>query len=214
MQAIRQTHTRLKMPPGGKLKDEQIEAIAAWIKTGAVWPAGPAKTPQYVITPEQRSFWSFRPVVTPALPIVKDTKWVHNDVDRFILAKLEEKSLTPVRTAERRTLIRRAYLDLTGLPPSPEEVDGFVRDKSPDAFARVVDGLLASPRYGERWGRYWLDIARYSDDKLNSTQDEPYSEFLPLPRLGDRRVQCGHALQPLSSRRRLREINFRKRRNM
>jgi cytochrome c553 len=175
MQAVRQTHARLKMPPGGKLKDDQIEAIAAWIKAGAVWPEGPAKAPKYVITPEQRGFWSFRPVVQPALPKVKDVKWVHNDVDRFILAKLEEKALTPVRPADRRTLIRRAYLDLTGLQPSPDEVDAFLRDKSPDAFARVVDTLLASPRYGERWGRYWLDVARYSDDKLNSTQDEPYA---------------------------------------
>jgi len=175
LQAIRQTHPRLKMPPGGKLKDDQIEAIAAWVKAGAVWPTGPAKALKYVITSEQRSFWSFQPVVQPALPKVKDMKWGHNEVDRFILAKLEEKALTPVWPADRRTLIRRAYLDLTGLPPSPEDVDAFARDKSPDAFARVVDGLLASPRYGERWGRYWLDIARYSDDKLNSTQDEPYS---------------------------------------
>ncbi|MDQ1468648.1 MAG: hypothetical protein QOJ99_128, partial [Bryobacterales bacterium] len=174
IQAIRQTHARLKMPPGGKLPDEQIQSIAAWIKAGAVWPEGPAKAPSYVITSEQRSFWSFRPVAQPAPPKVKDTKWVHNDLDRFILAKLEEKSLAPMRPADRRTLIRRAYLDLTGLQPSPEEVDTFLRDKSPDAFAHVVDGLLASPRYGERWGRYWLDIARYSDDKLNSTQDEPY----------------------------------------
>jgi mono/diheme cytochrome c family protein len=174
MQAIRQTHPRLKMPPGGKLKDEQIEAVAAWIKAGAVWPASPAKAPKYVITSEQRNFWSFRPVVKPEPPKVRDTKWLHNDLDRFILAKLEEKSLAPVRQADKRTLIRRAYLDLTGLQPAPEEVDAFVSDKSPDAFARVVDRLLASPRYGERWGRYWLDIARYSDDKLNSTEDDPY----------------------------------------
>jgi mono/diheme cytochrome c family protein/cytochrome c553 len=173
MQAIRQTHARLKMPPGGKLKDDEIEAVATWIKAGAVWPAGPAHAPKYVISQDQRNFWSFRPVVEPAPPKVKDAKWVRNDVDRFILAKLEEKGLAPVRSADPRTLIRRAYLDLTGLPPTPEEVDAFVRDKSLDAFARVVDSLLASPRYGERWGRYWLDVARYSDDKLNSTQDEP-----------------------------------------
>ncbi|MES1257739.1 MAG: DUF1549 domain-containing protein, partial [Acidobacteriota bacterium] len=175
MQALRQTHPRLKMPPGGKLKDEQIQAVATWIKAGAVWPAGAAKAPKYVITQEQRAFWSFQPVAMPAPPKVKDAKWVHNDVDRFILAKLEEKSLVPVRAADRRTLIRRAYLDLTGLAPSASAVDAFVADKSPGAFAKVVDGLLASPRYGERWGRYWLDIARYSDDKLNSTQDEPYT---------------------------------------
>jgi mono/diheme cytochrome c family protein len=178
IQAIRQTHPKIKMPPGGKLKDDEIAGIAAWIKAGAVWPAAdpkaPPKTPKYTITAEQRNFWSFRPVVEPAPPKVKDTKWARTAVDRFILAKLEEKGLVPVAAADRRTLIRRAYLDLTGLPPSPEAVEAFERDKSPDAFAKVVDQLLASPRYGERWGRYWLDIARYSDDKLNSTEEDPY----------------------------------------
>ena len=175
VQAIRQTHARLKMPPGGKLAETEVDAVAKWVRDGAVWPAGTVPAAKYVITPEQRKFWSFQPVVEPPAPRVRDTKWPHNDLDRFVLAKLEEKGLSPVRQAERRTLIRRAYLDLTGLPPAADEVDGFVRDKSPDAFARVIDGLLASPRYGERWGRYWLDVARYSDDKLNSTQDEPYT---------------------------------------
>ena len=174
MQAIRQTHPRLKMPPGGKLPDDQIEAIATWIKNGAVWPAGAPKGPQYLITSEQRNFWSFRPVVETTPPNVHDTRWAHNDIDRFILAKLEEKGIAPVHPADRRSLIRRAYLDLTGLPPTPADVDAFERDKSPDAFAKIVDRLLASPRYGERWGRYWLDVARYSDDRLNSTQDDPY----------------------------------------
>ena len=174
IQAIRQTHPRLKMPPGGKLKDDEITAIAAWVKEGAVWPAGPAKPQGYVITSEQRNFWSFRPVVASAPSPVKDAKWARTPLDRFILANLEAKGLAPVAAADRRTLIRRAYLDLTGLPPLPEEVDAFERDRSPDAFAKIVDALLVSPRYGERWGRYWLDIARYSDDKLNSTEDEPY----------------------------------------
>ena len=154
IQAIRQTHPRLKMPPGGKLKAEEIEAIARWVKSGAVWPAGAAKPPSYVITSEQRNFWSFRPVVEPAPPAVKDAKWARTPIDRFILANLEAKGLAPVAAADRRTLIRRAYLDLTGLPPLPEDVEAFERDKSPDAFAKVVDRLLASPRYGERWGRY------------------------------------------------------------
>ena len=179
IQALRQTHPTLKMPPGGKLKDEQVEDIANWVKAGATWPAGAnnssGKAPAYVISQERRNFWSFRPVVKPAVPNVKNAKWAHNDVDRFVLAKLEERGLAPVRSADRRTLIRRASLDLTGLPPTPEMVDAFLADKSPDAFAKVVDALLASPRYGERWARYWLDIARYSDDKLNSTEDEPYA---------------------------------------
>ncbi len=174
IQAIRQTHPRIKMPPGGKLADDDIANIAAWVKSGATWPSGPSKAPSYVITKAQRDFWSFRPVVESKTPEVKNAKWAHNDVDRFVLAKLEAKGLEPVRAADRRTLIRRAYLDLTGLPPTPQEVDAFTADKSPDAFAKIVDRLLASPQYGERWGRYWLDVARYSDDKLNSTQEEPY----------------------------------------
>jgi mono/diheme cytochrome c family protein len=122
IQAIRQTHPRLKMPPGGKLKDEEIEieAVAAWVKNGAVWPAGPVKPPQYTITSEQRAFWSFQPVAEPVPSKVKNTKCAQNDIDRFILAKLEENGLAPARPADWRTLIRRAYLDLTGLPPAPE----------------------------------------------------------------------------------------------
>ena len=127
-----------------------------------------------MITPEQRSFWAFQRVRKPAVPPVKDTAFVRNAIDHFILARLEEKGLRPAHAADPRILLRRATLDLTGLPPTPEEVDAFLADRSPDAFAKVVDRLLASPRYGERWGRYWLDVARYSDDKLNSTEEEPY----------------------------------------
>ncbi len=132
-------------------------------------------TLHYVITPEQRAFWAFQPVRKQEPPPVKDKVWARAAIDRFILAKLEAQNLKPVRMADKRTLIRRATFDLTGLPPTPEEVVAFVRDTSKDAFATVVDRLLASPRYGERWGRYWLDVARYSDDKLNSTMDEPYA---------------------------------------
>jgi hypothetical protein len=103
-------------------------------------------------------------------PPVKDKNWARTPIDRFILAKLESKNLKPVRPADKRTLIRRATVDLIGLPPTPEEVDAFVRDTSKDAFATVVDRLLASPHYGERWGRYWLDVARYSDDKPTQTR--------------------------------------------
>jgi mono/diheme cytochrome c family protein len=179
IQAIRQTHERLKMPPGGKLKDEEIANIAEWVKEGAVWPANTATSPKptgadYVITAEQRAFWSFQPVRKPEPPAVKDKAWARSPIDHFILAKLESERLKPARPADRRILIRRATLDLTGLPPTPEDVDAFVADKSPDAFAKVVDRLLASPRYGERWGRYWLDVARYSDDKLSSTAEDAY----------------------------------------
>ncbi|MGH9664453.1 MAG: DUF1549 domain-containing protein, partial [Bryobacteraceae bacterium] len=178
IQAVRQTHPRIKMPPGGKLSGQEIADLAAWVKAGAVWgakaPAQASAAPAYVITPKQRAFWSFQPVRKPALPEVKDKAWVKMPVDRFVLAGLEAKGLQPVAPADKRTLIRRATYDLTGLPPTPEEMNAFLKDNSPGAFAKVVDRLLASPHYGERWGRYWLDVARYSDDKLDSERDNPY----------------------------------------
>jgi hypothetical protein len=176
-QAITQTHERLKMPPSGKLKAEEIAAIEDWIRLGAMWPASAPKPKEaaYVITPEQRAFWAFQAVRHPDPPPVKRSDWVRSPIDRFILARLEEKGIEPAPAADKRTLVRRASFDLTGLPPSPEEVDAFLADKSPDAFAKVVDRLLASPHYGERWGRHWLDVARYSDDRLNSTEDDPYA---------------------------------------
>ncbi|MBI3698504.1 MAG: DUF1549 domain-containing protein, partial [Acidobacteria bacterium] len=166
VQAVRQTHARLKMPPTGKLNDEEIADLAAWVRDGAVWPDAHSPSPA--------AFWSFQPVRKPDLPKVKGKSWPKAPVDFFILSALEARGLQPVRPADKRALIRRASYDLTGLPPTPEEVDAFLKDRSPKAFAKVVDRLLASPHYGERWGRHWLDIARYSDDKLNSTQDEPY----------------------------------------
>ena len=176
IQAIRRTHERIKMPPSDKLPDDEIAAIAKWVESGAVWPANAAtpSAPTYVITPEQRAFWAFQRVRSPAIPQVKDAAWTRGAIDRFILAKLEAQGLRPAPPADKRVLLRRATFDLTGLPPTPEEVDAFLGDRAADAFAKVVDRLLASPRYGERWGRYWLDVARYSDDKLNSTEEEPY----------------------------------------
>jgi len=180
IQAVSHTHERLKMPPQGKLKDEEIADLRAWVKAGALWPetAGvvstAAKSKEYTITPEQRAYWAFQPVRKPEPPRVQEPSWVKNPIDNFILSKLEGHGLVPVRAADKRTLIRRATYDLTGLPPTPEEVESFIRDSSPRAFVKVVERLLASPRYGERWGRYWLDVARYSDDKLNSTNDDPY----------------------------------------
>jgi mono/diheme cytochrome c family protein len=178
MKALRYTDARLKMPPTGKLSDDQLASVEAWIKAGATWPQNDhaiLKSPPYKISAEQRAFWSFLPVKPVSPPEVRDTKWARTEIDHFILAKLEEHDLQPARFADRRTLIRRAYYDLTGLPPSPEEVAAFEHDRSPDAFAHVVDHLLASPRYGERWGRLWLDIARYSDDRLDSERDNPYT---------------------------------------
>jgi mono/diheme cytochrome c family protein len=179
VKALHYTDARLKMPPTGRLKDSEIADVETWIKNGAVWPqaskgaVAPVSAP-YVITPEQRAFWSFRPIANPTPPAVHDKKWARSDIDRFILAKLEERDLKPVAAASKRSLIRRACYDLTGLPPTPSEVAAFENDHSAGAFAKVVDRLLESPRYGEKWGRFWLDIARYSDDRLDSERDNPY----------------------------------------
>jgi mono/diheme cytochrome c family protein len=177
IQAVSHSHARLKMPPTGKLKDEEIADLRSWIKSGAVWPETPAPSPSpaYVITAEQRAFWAFQPVHKPALPDVKNEAWVKSPIDRFILAKLEQNGLRPAGPAKKQALIRRATFDLIGLPPTPEEVDAFVSDSSRDAFARVVDRLLASPHYGERWGRYWLDLARYADGALGASKDTPFA---------------------------------------
>lgn len=173
MQAVTHRHERLKMPPSGKLADADIAVLTEWIEKGAVWPAE-AKTVkpasgEYRITAEQRAFWSFQPVKAPELPKFANAAWAKGAIDRFVLAALEAKGIQPSAPADPRTLIRRATFDLTGLPPTPEEVDAFVRDKSPDAFAKVVDRLLASRQYGEKWARHWLDVARYSDDSLSPT---------------------------------------------
>jgi cytochrome c553 len=163
MTAIRHGDPDTKMPPKEKLPDAVIEDFSAWIKMGAPDPReGQSAAPGMDLT-EGREWWSLQPVKAPAVPAVQDAAWPRSDIDRFIRAGLEAKGLTPVADADRLTLIRRATLDLTGLPPTPEEIAGFIRDPSPDAFAALVDRLLASPRFGERWGRHWLDVARYGE---------------------------------------------------
>ena len=172
IKAVMHVDPRLQMPLGApKLKDNEIADLKYWIQTGAVWPNEDAKpaaeasgaAPRFTIKPEQRKFWSFQPIQKPAIPAVKDTSWPKTDIDHFIVAKLEEKNLKPLQPAAKRALIRRAYYDLIGLPPTLEQADAFAADNSPDAFAKVVDRLLAMPQYGERWGRHWLDVARYAD---------------------------------------------------
>ena len=160
---------KVQMPPAGKLKSAQLAAFTEWVKMGAPWPT--AKSPaaasgqaaDMVITNAARKWWSFVPVRKPSLPKVSNPLWAKNPVDRFILAGLDAHKYRPAPTADRRTLIRRASVDLTGLLPTPAEVNAFVNDKSPDAWTKVVDRLLASPHYGERWGRHWLDLVRYAD---------------------------------------------------
>ncbi len=119
--------------------------------------------PPHVFTPAQKSYWAFQPVKKSAAPAVKNKAWVKTPIDAFILAKLEEKGLQPNSRADKLTLLRRVTIDMTGLPPTQEEIQQFLSDKSPDAWEKVVDRLLASPAYGERWGRHWLDVARYAD---------------------------------------------------
>jgi mono/diheme cytochrome c family protein len=185
VKALRQTDTKLKMPMGSKLKDAEIEDIVSWIKAGAAWPAGAPVTARetngkYAISPGQKSFWSLLPLKEPSAPQVRDARWAKGDIDRFILAHLEKQGMRPVRPASKHDLIRRATLDLTGLPPTPEEIAAFEKDTAPDAFAKVVDRLLASPHYGERWGRIWLDVARYGEDDYRSLNPNPRG-YHPYP---------------------------------
>jgi hypothetical protein len=167
IQAIRYTDKSLQMPPGNKkLSDTQIADLTTWVRMGAPDPReGNAALDPAVYWARARRHWAFRPVRKPALPAVKDSAWIRTPVDAFILVKLEEHGLRPSPPADKRVLIRRAYFDLIGLPPTPEDVDAFVHDNSPDAYERLIDRLLASPHYGERWGRHWLDVARYADSK-------------------------------------------------
>jgi hypothetical protein len=157
----------LKMPPNGKLSENEINRLKRWIDLGVPWPDAHARSPGPAEVPrppnESQAWWSFQPVRAVTPPTVKNATWPRSEIDRFILAGLEAKGMTPAEPADKRTLLRRATFDLTGLPPTPEELDAFLADSSPDAFARVVDRLLASPAYGERWARHWLDVVRYAD---------------------------------------------------
>src|SRR5262249_55092066 len=147
MEAVRQTGD-LKMPPSRPLKPEQVEALAAWVKMGAPWPAGTSASD--ATAEAWRKHWAFQPVGNPPIPVVENPHWAQTPLDHFVLAKLEQKGLRPSAAADRRTLLRRMTFDLIGLPLTPDEIDAFEADRSPDAFARVVDRLLASPHYGER----------------------------------------------------------------
>jgi hypothetical protein len=164
-----------KMPPKRKLDAPQVAALTEWIAAGAPWPATTAASPA---VPKPKEHWAFQPVTRPEVPPVRDPSWAASPIDAFILARLEAAGLAASPVADRRTLIRRITYDLTGLPPTEAEVSAFQADTRPDATARLVDRLLASPRYGERWGRHWLDVARYADTKGYVFQEErryPYS---------------------------------------
>lgn len=218
--------TSLKMPPTGKLPDEQIATLKEWIGRGAKWPGvemkvGAASAPTEsasntgtrkqgrMPTPEELQFWAFLPPKTPSVPALPANDkaaraWAKTPIDAFLMAKMLEKKVAPAAPASRTALLRRVTLDLTGLPPTADEIQAFLADKSPQAYAKVVDRLLASPRYGERWGRHWLDVARYADSTGNDedhrypyayryrdyvidsfNQDIPYNVFVKEQIAGD-----------------------------
>ena len=202
----------LEMPPDRRLKPEQIATLTEWVKMGAPWPPGgevalqPRKT-ALVVTDADRKHWSFQRVKRPELPLGADANQAvisRSPIDAFILAGLSAKGISPSLEAQRRELIRRVYFDLTGLPPTAEEIAAFAADTSPDAYERLVDRLLANPRYGERWSRHWLDVVRFAqtnglerdDEKPNAwryrdylirslNHDKPYDQFLKEQLAGD-----------------------------
>lgn len=165
VEAISHTNQDFKMPPKGKLSDQEISDLSAWIKKGARWPANPdnsAKRAPGKITEEDRKWWAFQPVIKKAVPTTGGT-WSKNGIDRFIFDKLSQNKLNPAPEADKRSLVRRLYFDLTGLPPSPSEADSFINDQSPNAYDSLVDHLLKSQHYGERSARFWLDLVRYAE---------------------------------------------------
>ena len=212
IQRVKATDEKKRMPQERKeaLPDAEIAILEHWIKDGAAWPDESEKLPQ---TPARiaasyvklkKSWWSWQPLTVPAVPTVQNAAWSSAPIDKFVLATLEAKKLTPVKEADPVTLIRRLSYDLTGLPPTPAQVQAFVKDHSAQAYTRLVDSLLASPRYGERWGRHWLDVARYAESSGPSrnlpypnawryrdyvidafNRDVPYNRFLQEQIAGD-----------------------------
>jgi len=172
----------VKMPPAGKLKSQQIADLTAWIQMGAPWgfeaskptgkPAVSTADAERAQLEARRAHWSFQPVHSQQPPSVRDRVWGQRPIDAFVLSRLEAKGLKPSAPAAKRELIRRAYFDVIGLPPSPEDVDRFLTDSSPDAYERLLDRLLAMPQFGERWGRHWLDVVRYAQTNGYERDDE------------------------------------------
>lgn len=211
LQALEHDPDFYAMPPDEKLPAQVIADFRKWIELGAPDPRDGAvkksvqtKKELAIDFDKEREFWSFRPLTQPTVPEVKSEAWSGSAIDRFVKAKLNEKQLTPVETADRRTLVRRVYFDLTGLPPTADEIENFVNDPSPQAYEHLIDRLLNSPRFGETWGRHWLDLARYADSNgldINLTfynawryrdyviqafnADKPYNEFIREQIAGD-----------------------------
>jgi hypothetical protein len=169
IEAVGYKNVDLQMPPKSKLSDAAIADLTTWIKMGAPWPAtgssAEVKVEGFDLARRKGEHWAWKPIKASESPKVRDQAWPTGAVDFFLLAKLEAKGLKPAPDADRRTLLRRVYFDLIGLPPTPEQVEAFVNDKKPDALARVVDVLLDSPQFGERWARHWLDLVRYGESR-------------------------------------------------
>ena len=195
---------RTRMPLGAPLPADKIALLEQWVKEGAVWPTGSKILAAPTLMEKGKTHWAFQPIAHRAVPKPKMAAWVRNPIDAFILQKLETKGLKPSPTASRRELIRRVSYDLIGLPPTPEEVTAFEADRSTDAYEKLVDRLLASPHYGEKWGRHWLDLVRYAETnsyerdnpKPNITkyrdyvirafnEDKPYDRFIKEQLAGD-----------------------------
>ncbi|WP_166821924.1 DUF1553 domain-containing protein [Thalassoroseus pseudoceratinae] len=199
-----------EMPPSGRLDDAEVAKLTKWVELGAPWPGGHGSVsdqpvrPVEKITEEDRQWWAFQPVTDPAVPELENDEWCRTDIDRFVLRKLREHKLSPAKEADRETLIRRVTLDLTGLPPTPEEIAAFVNDPSSDAYERLVDSLLESPRYGERAAVQWLDLVRYAESDgyrqdayrphawryrdyviRSFNDDKPYDQFVTEQLAGD-----------------------------
>lgn len=210
IKAISHADPELKMPPSKKLPSQQIADLTQWVKIGAPWPGGDKtvnvvpKRGEFQITDKDRAHWAFQPVRRPPLPSVKHPGWATQAIDTFILARLESKGLQPNPAVAKQELLRRVYYDLTGLPPTPDEVEAFLTDSSSKAYEKVVESLLASPHYGEKWGRHWLDLVRYAETnsyerdnpKPNAwrfrdyvirsfNQDKPYDQFIKEQLAGD-----------------------------
>ena len=172
IEAVGYKNQDLQMPPDSKLTDAQVADLTQWVKLGAPWPkesppqpsaAGTAMVETFDLQKRKASHWAWKPLSVQTSPAVKNAAWITDPLDAFVLKKLDDKNLVPAAPADKRTLLRRATFDLIGLPPKPEDVDTFVKDESPQAFEKVVDRLLASPQYGERWARHWLDLTRYAE---------------------------------------------------
>jgi Protein of unknown function (DUF1553)/Protein of unknown function (DUF1549)/Planctomycete cytochrome C len=196
-----------QMPPKSKMKPDEIAALTKWIEMGAPWPASEnkeTKTEKIDIAARKQAHWCWQPLSQPTLPVVKNGAWVRDPLDQFILQKWEAGAFAPANTAEKRVLLRRLYFDLVGLPPTPEQMQAFIADASPTAVEKVVDSLLASPRFAEHWARHWLDLMRYAESRGHEfdfyvanpyhyrdyviralEQDLPYDQFLVEQIAGD-----------------------------